>query len=737
MDATCLAKLAELEEWLALGFYEAELSGLPWPVNYAKALRKLYENMSIPVPEDKTVFPWAPAPSSRSLAGDTLWHANSMILNFNHHCGLYVEQGMVEWKKSRRPDLASFIDEFAADLRLKTRHFGGYTHSNPDIRRVVDEGFLAMEAELDQELAAVMAQGAAAAAGELSFLQALKEYCAGVKTLHARTLGAIRAAAAKAGGVRQARLECVANAFAHCFLWKSESFLEGLLAVNMTWMLDACDSIGLFDQTLAPLFEKDVAAGRLDVHFARELLDEEWRSFEEYNGWNLQIGGRRSDGADGCTSFTRECLRACGRNRFRRPNVAFRITGDTPDSYLIDALQALALGSGRPPLYNDDLYLKTLLAMDLGLNERDVRDMGFGGCTETMIAGMSNVGSLEGTINMAKALELALNDGVNPVSKKQEGPHSGRFEDCGSFAEFLAAFKSQVHTMTEDYAARANAQLTKRFTAGDPKLYRSFFTRDCVKKHRSFEAGGARYNWAVTSYQGLTNAIDSLAAIKRLVFDERRVTAAELLAALSSDFAGQENLRLALLAAPKFGNDLPDVDVIGRDIAEHAWQELYSHATPRGGRHVASCILFTTYLGAGQHVGATPDGRRAFTALNDSIGAVAGRDRRGPTALLKSVTALPLAMAVGTPVLNVRFRKELFKSEDGLDKLVRLIRAYFQQGGLQIQISVLDSKALREAQTDPEKHRDLIVRIGGYSEYFNNLCRDMQDTVIARTEHEA
>jgi formate C-acetyltransferase len=190
-----------------------------------------------------------------------------------------------------------------------------------------------------------------------------------------------------------------------------------------------------------------------------------------------------------------------------------------------------------------------------------------------------------------------------------------------------------------------------------------------------------------------------------------------------------------LLAAPKFGNDDPYVDSIGREILEYAWRELYSHQPPRGGRYLASCILFATYGASGQHVGATPDGRPARQPLVDSVGAVAGRDTHGPTALLNSVASLPLRLAVGTPVLNIRLHKSLLQGKRNLAKVAAMVRAFFGKGGLQIQVSVISKEDMLAAMKEPEKHGDLIVRIGGYSEYFTRLSRELQKTVVARTEY--
>jgi formate C-acetyltransferase len=352
-----------------------------------------------------------------------------------------------------------------------------------------------------------------------------------------------------------------------------------------------------------------------------------------------------------------------------------------------------------------------------------------------MIAGMSNVGSLEGEINLAKALELALHDGFDPVRKLQVGPHTGPFADFADFPAFLDAVKRQIQYLTDAFIAWDHEQLRKRFHQGDPKLARTLFTRDCVKKRQSFEAGGARYNWAVVSYQGTANLIDSLVAVRECVFGRGEIGKDELMAALAADYAGYDSVRQRLQAAPKFGNDDPAVDALGREIIDYAWAQLYAHATPRGGRYLASCILFTTYFGAGQQVGATPDGRTSRTALTDSIGAVAGRDTHGPTALLNSVAQLPLSRAVGTPVLNLRFQKRVMDSEEGLQGVAALVRTFFAQGGMQAQISVISKEEMLAAQEHPEDYRDLIVRIGGYSEFFTALPRELQDTVIARTEY--
>jgi pyruvate-formate lyase len=725
--------LRELGEWAAVGFYEA--IDEPWPASYGRAYRRLYENMEIRIPESGWLIPFEPLPHAKTWTENNEWTAISLILDHEHNCGLRFNSSIGAEKKVAFPQHAKFIDALLTDLRERLDYFGGYTHTNPDMRRVVNEGFDSMMVELTDAIALTRSEGKDAPYGAMNLLLAVEDFAAGVRAFYERTCQAITDAAEAATGSRRDQLTRIGQAMSQCFMQPSKTFLQGLLAVNFAWIIDGCDSIGRWDQVLGDLYEANLANGTLTEADAIDMIDDVFRSFERFNGWNMQIGGWTPEQTDGTNALTLAIIEACGRNHFRRPNVAFRITSQTPDSAIEAALRALRKGSGRPALYNDDLYVKTLREMDLGLTDADACEIGFGGCTETMISGLSNVGSLEGEINLAKALELALYDGYDPADKSQRGPHTGRFEDMDSFDDFLTAVKRQIQFRTAEYYAWDREQLTNRFTQGDPMMARTLFTRDCIKNRKSFEAGGARYNWCVVSYQGIANLIDSLAAIKQCVYERKTIDQASLLDALKGNFGGREDIRQALLAAPKFGNDDDYVDLLGREIMDFAWNELYAYETPRGGRYLASCILFVTYQWAGQPIGATPDGRRAGEPLADSVGAFQGNDTHGPTALLNSVAKLPLHMAVGTPVLNIRLQHSILEREEDLSRLTSLVRAHFAQGGMQIQVSVLNREELLAAQKDPEKHRDLLVRIGGYSEYFCNLSPELQETVIDRTEH--
>ena len=713
--------LEELQEFAAIGFYEG--LDLPWPRAYGLASRRMHERMPIVLPATGWLLPDASEYPVRIRAQHNLDIPQANIVGFHHSSGLGISRDIANLRQAERPELAPAIDALIADLAPRLEHRGGYTHHNPDMVRVVNDGFLAMTA------------GLIAVAEPTPLQQALLDYRAGALAFHARSLDAIRAAALSASGDDRERLSRVAGAFAWAFLHPARDFLEGLLACHFAWLLDGCDGIGRLDRILGGLYERDLANGTLDQETASDLIDELFSRFHERRGWNLQIGGRLADGSLCDNALTHEVIAACARRRQTRPNVALRIATDTPDATLDKALLALASGSGRPALYNDDRYVELLTAPPFSVPFADAVEYGFGGCTETMLGGLANVGSLDGEINLARALELALFGGRDPRSGKLEGPETPDLTSCATWDDFLAILRTHLDHHTDGFVRWASSCLAWRKTAGDPKLCRTMLTRDCLERGRSFEDGGARYNWSVVSYQGVANLIDSLAALRQRVFDEQVITRERLLEALRCNFQGFQREHSLLSTTPRFGNDLDRVDLPGAEVLRHAWGRLLAAETPRGGRFVPSVIIFTTYGQAGTRVGALPDGRLAGQPLGDSAGSLPGRDTHGPSALLASVAKLPTDLAVGTPVVNLRFQRSLLVEQCGRRAVAALVRGFFARGGLQLQIACLSAEEMRAAQADPAAHGDLIVRIGGFSAYFTLLDPALQETVIARTEH--
>jgi formate C-acetyltransferase len=342
-----------------------------------------------------------------------------------------------------------------------------------------------------------------------------------------------------------------------------------------------------------------------------------------------------------------------------------------------------------------------------------------GGCTETMVHGCSNVGSLDAGIHLPLVLERTLQQ---------------RLSTAPSFDGLLDAFKVDLDAVIAEITAGVS-RLQQAKAAWAPQPMRSLLIDDCIDRGVEFNAGGARYNWSVVNVAGLANVVDSLAAVREVVFDQQILTGEALLEILAQDFAGHDAIHHRLKSCPRYGNDRPEVDALAAEIARHVFAAFRRRMPWRGGRFLPSCIMFTTYAAAGARVGATPDGRRAGEPLADSIGPVTGRDRNGPTAMLKSVARLPLHLATGTPVLNIRFGKALFASPEGREAVRNLINTYFGMGGMQIQLSVVDREVLEDALVHPERHQDLIVRVGGYSAYFNSLSLALKQAIVERTEH--
>ncbi|MHB1153027.1 MAG: pyruvate formate lyase family protein [Eubacteriales bacterium] len=724
-----IEKLYDIGEWCAAGLLEGEQ--LPFPRAYGLAYRRLYENMPVSVSDTIMLVPFEPFYCCRSGGGDVMngglrsggqgkeHHAVSYIVNPFHSSGLELRRDIAEEKKRLYPAYAEFIDELTEYTNKFNFERYGYIHSNPDIYEILERGFNYKISQIKSGI--ISAKNEKDETG-LNFLLAMEDYADGIVSYYNNIKKAIAAAVNKADGDRKKKLSVISDEFTDCFLKPAESFIGGLLTVNLMWMLDGCDSIGRLDYALGSLFEADLASGRLDINFARELLDNIWQMFNLYNGWNLQIGGSNPDGSSCYNTLTRELLLCDLRMHMRRPNLALRVTSDMPDDIYKLAFEDIISGTGKPALYNEELYLKQLKYYFPHIPYEDLVMYGFGGCTETMITGLSCVDSLLAAINMAQIFEKTV---YNYLTESE------------SFDDFLSYFKNDILTFTDKCVNEWTQGIISNSTSHDPKIMRSMFTRDCIVNRRSFEDGGARYNWSVISYDGTTTVVDSLAAIKHCIFDTKQVSKRKLVDALKSNFEGYSEIKARLDLAPKYGNDNTEADVPGAQIIRYAWEYLLSKFTPRGkgGRFIPSVILFATYEGSGKCVGATSDGRLAGTPLNDSVGAYRGCDKKGPTALINSVLRLPLECGIGTPVFNIRLNKSFLFEENGKKNTITLVKSFFDRGGMQLQFSVVDTAEMRAAQKNPEKYRNLIVRIGGYSEYFIYLSPVLQETVIKRSEN--
>jgi len=517
-----------------------------------------------------------------------------------------------------------------------------------------------------------------------------------------------------------------------------ETFRE---ALQLTWLTHVIANIGggsalsfaRFDQYLYPFYARDV----LTAEDARELLSCLWLKVNEPHMRTVQslcLAGVRPDGGYGANELTRLCLEVCREVAQPYPNVSVRVCSATP-AWLWDEIAAtMQAGIGHPMLLNDDVWVPNFER--LGFPPEAARDYYNMGCVEMMIMGQTAEWRGPGGVDLPGVLELVFRNGETNLAG-DTGPQTGTLDSLRTFEQFLDACIAQIrHRVRQNRAAAERQDAWNRGTRYDP--FASALLDDCLERGLDLYQGGSRFPPIRPMVaRGIATIADSLVAIKRLVFDERRLTLAELWDVLEADFEGHETLRVELeRRLPAFGNDEAEVDAIAaRVLAAYtdAVHALNDGSLP--GVFVTGMFSYTSHISIGEVTAATANGRRRGEAVSNGIGASQGKDVRGPTATINSVTALDHARITGACAFNLKLTPSLVRREEGADALKGLLKTYVAQGGCQIQVTVVDQQDLRDAQERPERHRDLIVRVAGYSEYFNNLDRQLQDEIIARTAH--
>ncbi len=503
-------------------------------------------------------------------------------------------------------------------------------------------------------------------------------------------------------------------------------------------------SPGRFDQYMAPYL------GAMDPEHALELIECLYLKFSElmlfvnkdtskfYTGvpqWqNLNLGGRCADGLDATNALSYLCLDAMIDLRVVQPDISVRIHSDTPEDFLLKACELSRLGTGHPKFYNEDLIAYSMACKGLSINES--RDFAIMGCVEPRVQAKEGIHLTGGFINLPMALELALNDGIWRRTGKQVGLRTGDPRTFSSYEELQQAYEAQLaHLIHHMFVVNAIAETAYSELLCSPFL--SALTEGCIESGRPLQQGGALYNFGPAVNEiGVADTGDSLAAIRKLIFDERRIEMCELLHALEHDFEGYAELRTLLQhQVPRYGNDDDYVDLITRDAVQFGNREVMKYRNIFGGQAQAGIIAVTAGIPFGAVVGALPSGRQAGQPLADNSSPASGCDRTGPTAIARSVAKLdPAALRNGT-LLNLRLSPRSAADMGGLHKIAALVRGMWDVGCWHVQFNIIDTKTLRQAQEHPADHADLLVRVAGYSAYFTLLHRDVQEDIIRRTEH--
>lgn len=509
---------------------------------------------------------------------------------------------------------------------------------------------------------------------------------------------------------------------------------------------------GHLDQHLLPFYERGLAEGTLTRESARELLEcffikfnnhpappkvgvtaEESGTYTDFA--NINIGGVLADGTDGSNEVSHLLLEIVDEMHLLQPSTNVQLSRKSPDRLLKHALRVLTRGYGFPSLFNADTVVEEQLRQ--GKTLEDARAGGCSGCVEVGAFGKEAF-ILTGYFNLVKVLELALHNGVDPATGRQLGPRTGAAGAFKSFEAVFTAFRQQLHHFVE-IKMRGSRLIERMYADHMPAPFLSVLTDDCIAKGLDYNAGGARYNNTFIQMVGLGSITDSLSAIQQVCFEEPRakgVALPDLVSILDADFAGHEVLRQRLVnRTRKYGNDDDLADSLMLDVFNACFEEVDGKPDARGGRYRIEMLPTTCHVYFGSVTGAMPDGRKAGLPLSEGISPVQGADRQGPTAVVKSAAKMDHVKTGGT-LLNIKFSPGLVGTESGLDKWAHLVRGYFQLSGHHVQFNVVTAETLREAQAHPEAHRDLIVRVAGYSDYFCDLPSALQEEIIARTEHE-
>jgi trans-4-hydroxy-L-proline dehydratase len=555
---------------------------------------------------------------------------------------------------------------------------------------------------------------------------------------------------------RQRELERIAGICSWVPAHAPRSFWE---ALQMYWFVHLgvitelngwdCFNPGRLDQHLYPFYTQDIDSGRLTSEHARELLQCFWIKFNNqpappkigvtaaesgtYNDFaNINIGGLQRDGSDAVNEVSYLLLEVVDEMHLLQPGSNIQLSRLNPDSFLDAASQVIRKGYGYPSIFNADVVVAEMVRV--GKTLEDAREGGTSGCVETGCFGKEAY-ILTGYFNLPKVLELTLHNGLDPRTNRHVGIKTSDPSSFTSYNDLYAAFERQLHHLL-DIKMRGNQYIERMYATLMPAPFLSVLIDDCIVKGMDYNAGGARYNTNYIQGVGIATITDSLAAIKKHVYEDQELSLGTLIVALDRNYHENEPLRLLLSnRTPRYGNDDDYADAIMQQVFSSFYAAIEGRPNTKGGEYHIDMLPTTCHIYFGSITGALPDGRKAGMPLAEGISPVQGADHHGPTAVIKSAGKMDHRLTGGT-LLNQKFMPQVLSNEQGIRNLGQLVRTYFSMRGHHIQFNVVDADTLRKAQVHPAEYRDLIVRVAGYSDYFCDLGRELQDEIISRTAHE-
>jgi len=625
---------------------------------------------------------------------------------------------------------------------------GHYGHNIVNFEKVLRCGFLGIKQTAEERLnridntdpvetkkipflkGVVMAMGAAAEIG--------KRYADRARDL----------AESESNDIRKSELLKIAETCDWVPANPARTFCEAMQSCFFTWILLPWEqplgvghSMGRMDQCLYPYYKSDLEEGRITPEAAQELIDCYLIKMNqaEFHGGHTSVGGVKADGNDGTNDLTYMFIEAMMHVRLKSPYFDVQVHSKSPDALLIKAAQLCSLGTGHPQFVNSDVMVAQALARGTfttpSITLAHARSADPIGCCEPVIPGFdSGYSYLGGHCNLAAAMEFVMTNGWSSVYNRKMGLETGDPRAFETFEDVKNAYRKQVDWFLRKRAVINNiGEQTVAELA--PTVFESALIDDCIEKGICREGGGARYNQAGIQSLGSSDAADSLTAIRKLVFEDRKITMSQLCEALENNFVGYDELRQMLLKAPKFGNDDDYADE-QKVFASHIFaSETVKQKNTRGGHTTPYAGDMASYVPFGEVVGALPSGRLSGEPLGDAFSPCAGCDLKGPTAVLKSMGKVDHVEYFGGTILNMRMDPAILEKDDGIKRLVDFVRSFVDQKIFHMQINIVSSHTLKAAQKEPEKYRDLLVKVAGYSAYFIQLSKALQDGIIARTEH--
>ena len=779
MNKRAASICCERAEILTASYQATE--GEPIVIRRAKAFEKVLSNMSIYIQKDSLIF------------------GNQASVNFaapifpEYSFNWVIEE--LEQFEKRRGDSFVISSETAERLKKLQPYWQGITHQDEVLRNLPEINFQAEKQGVlhrggismsgdghiipNHELVLSEGYGGIARIAEEKLTQAditqeQKDFYTAVSIAMRAALGYIKRfgicaremADIEPDPKRKKELKQIGDMAADLMEGKARNFYEAVQGVYLTHLLMMIESnghsfsFGRFDQYTYPYYQADIESGKLTKAKALELIIHFFlmtNSLNKVRPWghsqfsagyplysNLMVGGMKPDGSDGTNDLSYLCLEAMNQSRLPEPNLSVRFSKETPRELIRDAAKLIRKGYGMPAVFCDEVVISAMQTLDLDLET--ARDYSSMGCVEVAIPGKWGHRATGMTyINFAKILEIILNNGMDPKTGIQLfniTGQAGREVDYASYDELWAAWNKALKFYFE-LAVACDLVCDRALKYHDADPFASSTVDCCLDRGKTLKNGGAKYDYISQSNTGLSVVGDSLAAVKKLVFDEGKLTLMQLKEALEADFEGLENQRVRklCLGAPKFGNDDDYVDEIIAAVYESYLDLLPEYRNDRHGRGPIGCGYtmstsnITSYVPNGLNVGATPDGRLAGKPLNEGASPCQGVDKQGPTAVINSMSKLPNRRIAGGQLLNMRFSPGALEGDDNLEKFMDFILCADEMNIFHNQFNIVDGETLRAAKERPEEYGNLMVRVAGYCALFTTLTPQAQDAIIARTEH--